>query len=67
LHVNRLKEAHNPEAWKPKPERKFTRIQTSKLLAQVDEGEENEIKIGSIPLLKASRPEDRGTQLQIQC
>ena len=40
-----LKEAHNPEAWKLKPERKVTRIQTKKLVAQVDEGEEDRIKI----------------------
>ena len=59
LHINRLKEAHNPEAWKPKAERKFPRKQTRKTVPQADDEQEDEIKIGSIPLLKARRPEAR--------
>ena len=55
MHVNRLKEAYNPEAWNPKPERKLKR--TRKTVTQIDEGEENEIKISSTPLRKASRTE----------
>ena len=57
VHVNRLKEAHNPEAWKPKPGREVPMKQTRKTVTQVEEGEEDEIKIGPIPLLKVSRPE----------
>ena len=55
VHVNRLKETHNQEAWNPKPERKLKR--TRKTVTQIDEGEETEIKTGSTPLWKASRTE----------
>ena len=55
MHVNRLKEAYNPVTWNPKPERKPKR--TGKTVTQINEGEENEIKIGSTPLWKASRTE----------
>ena len=55
VHINRLKEAYNPEAWNPKPERKPKR--TGKTVTQINGGEENEIKIGSTPLWKASRTE----------
>ena len=59
MHVNRLKEAHNPEAWKPRPERKFPWKQTRETVTQADEEEEGGVKIGSIPLLKSRRPEAR--------
>ena len=55
VHINRLKEAYNPETWNPKPERKPKR--TGKTVTQMNEGEENEITIGSTPLWKASRTE----------
>jgi hypothetical protein len=55
VHVNRLKEAYNSDAWNFKPERKLNR--TKKTVTQTDEGEENEIWLGSAPLLKARRSE----------
>jgi hypothetical protein len=30
LHLNRLQEAHNPQAWKPKPERKVPKKEARK-------------------------------------
>ena len=54
VHIHRLKGAYNPETWNPTPERKLKR--TRKTVTQINE-EENEIKIGSTPLWKASRTE----------
>jgi len=59
VHVNRLKIAGNAETWKPKQKPKNPKIRTEKKITKSDELEENEVPIGSRPLLKTRPPQER--------
>jgi len=52
IHVNWLKKAYNPEIWKPKPKQEIPKKRKDKKAIKPEEQEENEIQIGSLPLLK---------------
>ena len=56
---NRLKQAHNPEIWKPKTERKVAKKHPKRSVTRSDKegGEEEEIRARALPLTKANRPE----------
>jgi hypothetical protein len=65
--VNRLKAAHNPSVWKPKPRRQILSKlrEKSRTIQEEEEGEE-EVRIGPFPLLsemplEARTPSDRSS------
>ena len=57
VHVNRLKKAYNPEIWKPKQEPEAPKKQTFKRFPKSEEQEEEDTRIGSLPLLEIQPPE----------
>jgi len=50
VHVNRLKDAHNTDLWKPKQHRNATKKTREKVKRHLDEEEEDEFRIGSLPM-----------------
>jgi len=60
VHVNRLKQAYNPDSWKPKVKKKAKRKSRNKLPAHTEEEEEEQIKIGPFPLVLPT-PQENAT------
>jgi len=50
VHVNRLKIAHNTDLWKPKQHRNATNKTREIVKNPLDEEEEDEFRIGSLPM-----------------
>ena len=63
VHVNRLKQAYNFDAWEPKAKQKKRRKPREKPPPHTEE-EREEIKIGPFPLLQAT-PQERETEPRI--
>ena len=60
VHVNRLKKAYDPEIWKPKQEPEAPKKRRNKRPTRSENQEEEEnIRIGSYPLLEIHPPETR--------
>jgi len=57
VHVTRLKKAYNPEIWKPKQEPEAPKKQAYKRFPKSEEQEEEDIRIGSLPVLEIQPPE----------
>jgi hypothetical protein len=52
VHVNRLKKAYKLKIWKPRPKPEIPKNRKDKEAVKPEELKENEIQIGSLPLLK---------------
>jgi len=50
VHVNHLKAAHNTDLWKPKQHRNATKKTRENVKKPLDEEEEDEFRIGSLPM-----------------
>ena len=72
VHVNRLKMAYDLKIWKPKPKLEISKKRKNqKAVKPEEQEEENEMQIGSLPLLKRGRLieglEPRTPQNQVPC
>jgi hypothetical protein len=61
VHVNRLKNAYDPEIWKPKQEPEAPKKRINKRFPKSEKEEEEDIRIGSVPLLEI-QPQETGVQ-----
>ena len=52
VHVNRLKMAYDLKIWKPKPNPETSKKRKNREAGKPEEQEENEMRIGPLPLLK---------------
>jgi hypothetical protein len=57
VHVNRLKQAYNSNAWQPKTSPKAKKKRRQKLPTYANEEEEDEIRFGPFQLLQTARQE----------
>jgi len=61
VHVNRLKKAYDPEIWKPKQEPEILKKRINKGSPKLENQEEEDIRIGSFPLLEI-QPQETGVE-----
>ena len=66
VHINKIKPAHNTDTWKPKPSTRNSskpatrpNKQAKQKTTRTKESEEDEVRIGPFPLLKARPPVDQ--------
>jgi hypothetical protein len=57
VHVNRLKQAYNADNWQPKTSPKAKKKHNRKLPTYASEEEEDEVRIGTFPLLQTAHQE----------